>query len=121
MASEYPPATFRGEAGPPCPDLLPRWMMKKVRAPASDPVPGRANGTTTQPRHSCGTEETYLPLLPSGPDGVGHAPLAQDLDINTAVTPDAIRPASLGQASAPVERVPGYRAPLVPHLARTGP
>ena len=70
-----------------------------------------------QVRLPCVTRETYLPLLPSGPDGVQQVLVAQDPTINaTCMGQSPQRQAACrGFRSALADC--RYRAPLPPHLA----
>src|SRR5688500_13307708 len=61
--------------------------------------------------------DIVLWLLPSGPDQVRRAPPHRTL---LSTHHDRVSPTGpdLGWASIPVERVPGYKESLAPHLAR---
>ena len=52
--------------------------MKKGRAPDFDILPQAILKQLAPARLSCGTLSSYLPLLPSGPDGVQQFQVAQD-------------------------------------------
>jgi len=53
-------------------------MNKKSRATVFDLLPRAILKQLAPARLSCGTLSSYLPLLPSGPDGVQQFQVAQD-------------------------------------------
>ena len=62
-----------------------------------------------------------VPLLPSGPDGVGRPKLYRTQQSTSLIHRHQTPTAPSGGNSTPVERIPGYRAPLTPRLALTWP
>ena len=60
----------------------------------------------------------FVPLLPSGPGGVRRLLLYRTRPSTSTYRrfPTTVKPS--GGNSTPVERVPGYRAPLTPRLAQ---
>ena len=77
-------------------------------APASQLRPGSPAAPRTN----------YLPLLPSGPDGV-HSILPRRTQSSTPLNEDGSRQAQgLGRGFSPAIADCGYRAPLAPRLAR---
>ena len=64
------------------------WSVQRIRpkddyAPKVDKLLQALPTSLAQARHPCVTRGTHLPLLPSGPDGVQQALVAQDPTINT--------------------------------------
>jgi len=66
-----------------------------------------------RPRHSRG----YLPLLPSGPDGV-RTRLLRGVQPAPELDTACSAPGPSKGDSTPLKRISGYRAPLAPRLAR---
>ena len=93
------------------------YARKDDYAPRVDKLLQALPTSLAQARHPCVTRVTYLPLLPSGPDGVQQALVAQDPTINTTCAGQAPQKqaASWGFSSALADC--RYRAPLPPHLA----
>ena len=91
-----------------------------LRAPTVEPLPKNHSGSRLGPGFPATHRRFHLPLLPSGPDGV-HRLLLYGTQPSTLLTCPRIPVAKpAGGNSTPVERIPGYRAPLTPHLAHIG-
>jgi hypothetical protein len=60
----------------------------------------------------------YLPLLPSGPDGIGHLPIARDLSCHHHKPTIKIGLLNLRWEFDPAVADCRYRAPLAPRLAQ---
>ncbi len=72
-----------------------------------------------RPGRAGGTRQTCLPLLPPGPDGVHRQHVAPGPAINVGQRGRLPRKADLSSGIPPrIKRFSGYRAPLVPRLAR---
>jgi hypothetical protein len=88
----------------------PTFDLPSIRTPDRRPIPAK---------RFRGTWSNCLPLLPSGPDGVRQPPIAQSSDHqhrSHVREPAKWRPRY--GSSTLLERIAGYRAPLVPRLAQ---
>ena len=85
--------------------------------PGLTSLSGRCPCRWLKPSYLASHEKTYLPLLPSRPDGVQQALVAQDPAINaTCMGQSPQRQAAYWEFSSALA-VCRYRAPLPPHLA----
>ena len=88
------------------------------RAPAVDNAAQALPPQTAPARFAAAQRANRLPLLPSGPDGVQRGSLARDPTFNTTYEGQTPSDETSSGNSPPLERIVGYRAPLVPRLAR---
>ena len=88
------------------------------RAPTFDPVIGVTEVEQLRAGAPAAPEGIYLPLLPSGPGGI-HRPSPRRTRSSTRnSTGYVLQPKTSGWEFSPAVADCGYRAPLVPRLAR---
>ena len=89
------------------------------RAPTSEPLAREVPNSRLGPGRPATHRRIFLPLLPSGPGGVQRLMLYGTQPSTPLIHRHQSRAKPAGGNSTPVERVPGYRAPLTPHLAHS--
>ena len=92
---------------------------RHFRAPTFEPLAKEVLNSQLRPGRPATHRRVFLPLLPSGPGGVQSLMLYGTQPSTPLVHHHQSRAKPAGGNSTPVERIPGYRAPLTPHLAHS--